>query len=156
MVTPNFGDNLQQPKMFKFRNKSADVVYPHDGQMINRSSSTSIYVDGRSPNQIHNRGMSNENYMIAMNEVLQIVGCQSLAELLQNVKKSNKEKKFCHRVFKLIQDIDSRKPESFKDAWRWIRTLIQDFVHLKKVTQDYQKILKKVDTFFNNSNSNNL
>ena len=66
--------------------------------MINKSSSASIYVDGRSPN---NR-LSNENYMIAMNEVLQIVGCQSLAELLQNVKKSNKEKKFCHRVFKLI------------------------------------------------------
>ena len=69
--------------------------------MINKSSSASIYVDGRSPNQVNNR-LSNENYMIAMNEVLQIVGCQSLAELLQNVKKSNKEKKFCHRVFKLI------------------------------------------------------
>ena len=49
--------------------------------MINKSSSTSIYNDGRSPNQINNR-MSNENYMIAMNEVLQIVGCASLAELL--------------------------------------------------------------------------
>lgn len=81
MVTPNFGDNLHQSKLFRFRNKSADVVYPQETSMINKSSSTSIYNDGRSPNQINNR-MSNENYMIAMNEVLQIVGCASLAELL--------------------------------------------------------------------------
>ena len=31
MVTPNFGDNLQSQKMFRFRNKSADIVYPQEG-----------------------------------------------------------------------------------------------------------------------------
>ena len=135
MVTPNFGDHQQSAKMFKYRNKSADIVYPQEGaggQMINKSSSASIYMDGRSP--YGKVAQASDNYMIAMNEVLQIVGCQSLAELLAHVKKANKEKKFCHRVFKLIQDVDGRKPETFKDTWRWLRTLVQDFVHLKKVT----------------------
>lgn len=51
----------------------------------------------------------------------------------------------------MISDVDGRKPDSYKDCWRWIRTLIQDFVHLKKVSSDYQKILSKVDHLFNQS-----
>jgi hypothetical protein len=53
----------------------------------------------------------------------------------------------------MISDVDGRKPDSYKDCWRWIRTLIQDFVHLKKVSSDYQKILSKVDHLFNQSST---
>ena len=79
------------------------------------------------------------------------MGCTSIAELISNAKRSSKEKKFCSRIFKMISDVDGRKPDSYKDCWRWIRTLIQDFVHLKKVSSDYQKILSKVDHLFNQS-----
>ena len=54
-------------------------------------------------------------------------------------------------IFKMVSDVDGRKPDSYKECWRWIRTLIQDFVHLKKVSSDYQKILSKVDHLFNQS-----
>jgi hypothetical protein len=37
----------------------------------------------------------------------------------------------------MISDVDGRKPDSYKECWRWIRTLIQDFVHLKKVSAEY-------------------
>lgn len=56
---------------------------------------------------------------------------------------------FCNKVFKLVKDIDGKKPDNFKDCWRWLRQMINDFVQLKKVSGEYQKILSKVDTFFN-------
>ena len=55
-----------------------------------------------------------------------------------------------------MKDIDGKKPDNFKDCWRWLRQMINDFVQLKKVSGEYQKILSKVDTYFNQSQVNLL
>ena len=61
MATPNFGDQLHHGSKHKVRNRSVDVQ-----EVINQRS---IKTGG-------------ENYNLALNEVLQIVGCQNLAELI--------------------------------------------------------------------------
>ena len=81
------------------------------------------------------------------------MGCQNLAELISNVKRSNREKRFCAKVFKLVHDVDGRRIESYKECWRWLRSVIQDFVQLKKVSGEQQKILTKIDHYFNQTSS---
>ena len=76
---------------------------------------------------MRNSNGGGENYNLALNEVLQIVSCQNLAELIQIVKRSNREKKFCSKVFKLVHDVEGKKIDSYKECWRWLRSVIQDF-----------------------------
>lgn len=102
-------------------------------------------------NPIGRYGLNQDsNYLIQINEVLQIAKCNSIAELLQNVKRSYREKKFCLKIFKLVEDIEGRKPDSYKNCWRWIRQVINDFVQLKRVSLDQQKTLLKLDHLLKN------
>jgi hypothetical protein len=68
--------------------------------------------------------------------------------LIQSSKRTVKERKFCNKVIKLVRDVEGKKPENLKDAWRWIRGLLHDFVGLKKLLGDQQRIIKKVELIF--------
>ena len=54
---------------------------------------------------------------------------------------------------RLVKDVEGKKPQALKDCWRWVRGLLHDFVSLKKLLAEHQRILKKVEGFFNNINS---
>lgn len=65
-----------------------------------------------------------------------MLGCGSITELLNTFKKANKEKKFCHKILKLVKEVEGKKPDTYKECWRWVRGLLHDFINLKKLLGD--------------------
>ena len=64
---------------------------------------------------------------------MEVAGVNNYSDLLLTLKKMHKEKRFCHKIAKLVKDVEGRKPDSLKDCWRWVRGLLHDFVCLKRL-----------------------
>jgi len=56
----------------------------------------------------------------------------TIDDIPNSLKKIRKEKKFCQRITRLVKDVEGAKPENLKDAWRWIKGLLHDFVQAKE------------------------
>ena len=53
-----------------------------------------------------------------------------------------------------MKDVEGKRPDSLKECWRWVRGLLHDFVNLKKLFNDYQRVIKKMELLLNiNPNS---
>lgn len=48
-------------------------------------------------------------------------------------------------MFQLYKDVEGLKGESYKEVWRWVRKIVQDLAHVKKVCVSQQKTIQKLD-----------
>ncbi|CDW71310.1 UNKNOWN [Stylonychia lemnae] len=153
ITTPGFSfTEKEHNRRSSFRNKSVDysgLNGSFEGQI---NQSVSGYIKKHQTISNHDASNSSAQAFNVVQDILKLMGCNTFQDLIHKQKSMAKEKKFCHKVIKLVRDVEGKKPDSLKNCWQWIKGLLQDFVNLKKSAHDQTRVLKKIELCFSAQN----